>query len=545
MLATIAAIVATDDHGRVSPSEYLSPTAQPISSSPAITRITQAIRSDSFAARDMRIRCDMESDRMGIRSPSSSAACARSRTTRRSRPRSPSSVPSDFTFDTVRIDDLPLYNQDDDGSPSPQVTRLKGAISAAAGVIFVTPEYNRSIPGVLKNAIDHASRPYGQSAWTGKPAGVLGISIGPIGTACAQQHLRTMLAYLDMPTLGQPEVFLTAKEGFFDASGGHRQRGHAEVPPGLDGQVRRVREGAREVALTPRTSMAFPDWLEPMAATLTADRFTDPAWTFERKLDGIRVLAFKRGAEVELWSRNRLSLTAAYPAVAQALAALPHDTLILDGEATGGWGRQGKADYNVFDVLWIDGRDVRPLPLDERRAILKTLPLALPVARVTPLTGDAPWERACREGWEGVIAKRRDSPYEGKRSKAWLKMKCEASQELVVGGFTDPQRSRVGLGALLVGYFDGDDFVFAGKIGTGFDNALLRDLRARLDALERKTTPFTRATGLPKLRVHWVTPEIVVQAAFTEWTGGGKLRHPRLLGVRIDKSARDVVRERA
>jgi len=115
----------------------------------------------------------------------------------------------------------------------------------------------------------------------------------------------------------------------------------------------------------------------------------------------------------------------------------------------------------------------------------------------------------------------------------------------VVGGFTDPQRSRVGLGALLVGYYEGDDFVFAGKIGTGFDNALLRDLRTRLDALERKTTPFTRATGLPKLRVHWVTPAIVVQAAFTEWTGGGKLRHPRLLGVRIDKAARDVIRERA
>ena len=127
--------------------------------------------------------------------------------------------PSDVTFDTVQIDDLPLYNQDDDGAPPAQVTRLKGAITAAAGVIFVTPEYNRSIPGVLKNAIDHASRPYGQSAWTGKPAGVVGISIGQIGTACAQQHLRTMLAYLDMPTLGQPEVFLTAKEGFFDASG--------------------------------------------------------------------------------------------------------------------------------------------------------------------------------------------------------------------------------------------------------------------------------------------------------------------------------------
>ena len=127
--------------------------------------------------------------------------------------------PSDVAFDTVRIDDLPLYNQDDDGSPSPQVTRLKGAIAAAAGVIFVTPEYNRSIPGVLKNAIDHASRPYGQNAWAGKPTGVLGVSIGAIGTACAQQHLRTILGYLDAPTLGQPEVFLTAKEGFFDASG--------------------------------------------------------------------------------------------------------------------------------------------------------------------------------------------------------------------------------------------------------------------------------------------------------------------------------------
>jgi ATP-dependent DNA ligase len=282
-----------------------------------------------------------------------------------------------------------------------------------------------------------------------------------------------------------------------------------------------------------------------MAATLTADRFTDPAWTFERKLDGIRVLAFKRGGTVTLWSRTRLPLTAAYPAVVAMLEGLPHDTLILDGEATGGWGRQGKADYNVFDVLWIDGRDVRPLPLDERRAILRAIPFALPAARVTALTGDAPWERACREGWEGVIAKRRDSPYEGRRSKAWLKMKCEASQELVIGGFTDPQRSRVGLGALLVGYFEGDDFVFAGKIGTGFDNALLLDLRRRLDAIELPRSPFTRAVGLPKLRVHWVRPEIVVQTAFTEWTVHGKLRHPRLLGVRIDKAAREVVRERA
>ena len=133
--------------------------------------------------------------------------------------------PSDVSFDMLKIDDLPPYNQDEDGSPSPQVTRLKGAIAAAAGVIFVTPEYNRSIPGVLKNAIDHASRPYGQSAWTGKPAGILGISVGQIGTACAQQHLRSILGYLDMPTMGQPEVFLTAKDGFFDGSGAIADKG--------------------------------------------------------------------------------------------------------------------------------------------------------------------------------------------------------------------------------------------------------------------------------------------------------------------------------
>ena len=127
--------------------------------------------------------------------------------------------PADFSFTHVRIDDLPPYNQDDDGNPSPQVTRLKGEITAAKGLLFVTPEYNRSIPGVLKNAIDHASRPYGKSVWNGKPAGVLGASGGPIGTALAQQHLRNILAYLNVPTLGQPEAFIQNKEGLYDAAG--------------------------------------------------------------------------------------------------------------------------------------------------------------------------------------------------------------------------------------------------------------------------------------------------------------------------------------
>ena len=287
----------------------------------------------------------------------------------------------------------------------------------------------------------------------------------------------------------------------------------------------------------------LPDWLEPMAATLTAERFTGPEWTFERKLDGIRLLAFKNGANVTLYSRNRLPQNGAYPEVVSAVAGLPMRDAILDGEATGVWGKQGKVAYHVFDVLWIDGRDVTALPHDERRKLLQDIPLSAPLARVAQLKGDAPWDRACKEGWEGVIAKRRDSAYEHRRSRNWLKMKCEATQELVIGGFTDPQGARVGLGALLVGYFEGDDFLFAGKVGTGFDTKLLRELRARLDRLEVGKPPFTQGKGLPKLRAHWVRPEIVVQVAFMEWTGHGKLRHPRLLGVRVDKSARDVRRE--
>jgi len=178
--------------------------------------------------------------------------------------------------------------------------------------------------------------------------------------------------------------------------------------------------------------------------------------------------------------------------------------------------------------------------------LLRKLPLKGAITRVKPLdvgADDKPWERACAEGWEGVIAKRRDSAYEHRRSPHWLKMKCEASQELVVGGFTEPEGKRRGLGALLVGYYDADDLVFAGKVGTGFDTRLLLQLRERLDALQLPETPFTRAQGLPRQRVHWARPELVVQVAFMEWTAHGKLRHPRLVGVREDKGARDVVRE--
>jgi ATP-dependent DNA ligase len=280
-----------------------------------------------------------------------------------------------------------------------------------------------------------------------------------------------------------------------------------------------------------------------MAATLTQERFAGPEWIFERKFDGIRLIAYKQGRDVRLFSRNRLLQNDAYPSIVAAIARLRVRNAILDGEATGVWGSRGRVTYHVFDILFLHGRLLTAEPLDHRRAVLDKLPLGPPLQRVALVDGAAPWEKACREGWEGVIAKRRDSPYEHRRSKHWLKMKCEASQELVVGGFTDPQRSRVGLGALLVGYYDGDDFVYAGKIGTGFDTKMLKSLRARLDVIEIPEPPFTKAVGLPRVRAHWVRPEIVVQVAFIEWTVHGKPRHPRLLGIRADKSPRDVGRE--
>ena len=194
----------------------------------------------------------------------------------------------------------------------------------------------------------------------------------------------------------------------------------------------------------------IPDWLEPMAATLTQDRFIGHDWLFERKFDGIRLLAYKCGSDVQLYSRNRLPQH--LPAMATAIASLPVDEVILDGEVT--W--DGRSAYHVFDILWLNGRAVTALPLEDRRAVLQELPLEDPMRLVEVIHDPAPWERARREGWEGVIAKRRGSPYEHRRSKHWLKMKCETSQEFVVGGFTDPQGSRVDLGALLVGYYEED-----------------------------------------------------------------------------------------
>jgi bifunctional non-homologous end joining protein LigD len=272
----------------------------------------------------------------------------------------------------------------------------------------------------------------------------------------------------------------------------------------------------------------LPDWIQPMAATLTQERFVGDGWTFEQKHDGIRLMVFKDGGAVRMYSRTRRPQD--LPRIEKAIRALPHRQIVLDGELT--WDRDSA--FHVFDILWLDGKDLTGLPLEERRRILDSIPLQPPLDRTDAIDHPEPWELARQRGWEGVIAKRLDSPYEQKRSKHWLKMKCELAQDFVVGGFTDPQGGRVGLGALLVGFYDGSDFVFAGKVGTGFDTAMLTRLRARFDKAIQPKTPFTRATGLPRLRMHWVRPEVVVTLAFIEWTVHAKLRHSRLIAIRDD-----------
>jgi bifunctional non-homologous end joining protein LigD len=290
-----------------------------------------------------------------------------------------------------------------------------------------------------------------------------------------------------------------------------------------------------------------------MKAVLTAERPAGPEWVFERKLDGIRCLAVKDGGRTRLYSRNELSLDDRYAPLAAALDADPADGFVIDGEAVafvGGRDRFGGGEgselfYYVFDVLVADGRDTRPLPLEERRRVLEGVLAWTDPLRITEqATGDgaALLDEACRDGWEGLIAKRLGTTYVSTRSRDWLKLKCTKAQELVIGGYTAPRGSRTDLGALLVGYFEGDRLRYAGKVGTGFTHATLRDLSEQLAPRVRETSPFEPEKGIPRAAT-WVEPELVAQIAFMEWTADGRLRHPSFLGLRIDKAAREVTRE--
>ena len=291
-----------------------------------------------------------------------------------------------------------------------------------------------------------------------------------------------------------------------------------------------------------------------MKAVLTAERPAGPEWVFERKLDGIRCLAVKDGGRTRLYSRNELSLNDRYPSLAAALDADPADGFVIDGEAVAfvggrdrfGGGEGGELFYYVFDVLVADGRDVRVAPAGGAAARCSRACCAGrdPLRMTEQMTGDgaALLADACRDGWEGLIAKRLGTPYVSTRSRDWLKLKCTRAQELVIGGFTAPRGSRTDLGALLVGHFDGDRLRYAGKVGTGFTRATLRELAEQLAPLVRDTSPFEPEKGIPRAAT-WVEPELVAQIAFMEWTPDGRLRHPSFLGLRFDKPAREVVRE--
>ena len=295
-----------------------------------------------------------------------------------------------------------------------------------------------------------------------------------------------------------------------------------------------------------------PGFVTPMKAVLTAERPAGEGWVFERKLDGIRCLAVKDGGRTKLYSRNELSLNERYPSIAAALDADAADGFVIDGEAVAfvggrdrfGGGEDAELFYYVFDVLVAGGEDVRSLPLEERRSVLEgVLDWKDPLRTTEQVTGDGAelLAEACRDGWEGLIAKRLGTPYVSTRSRDWLKLKCTRAQELVIGGFTAPQGSRTDLGALLVGHYDEGKLRYAGKVGTGFTQATLQDLAQKLGKLERDGSPF--ADAIRERDVTWVKPTLVAQVGFSEWTRDGRLRHPRFLGLRDDKAAKEVVRE--
>jgi bifunctional non-homologous end joining protein LigD len=311
-----------------------------------------------------------------------------------------------------------------------------------------------------------------------------------------------------------------------------------------------------------------PDWFEPELATLTRDRFSDPAWLYERKLDGERCLAFRDGGELRLMTRNRKIVSSTYPELVEAFMAQKADDFVLDGEVVAFSDGQTRfaqlqqrmqvarpsaellrtvpVQYYLFDVLWADGTDLRRQPLRERNQRLhQLLDFADPLRYTEHRVGDGVgfYSEACRLGWEGLIAKRADAPYQAGRTKDWLKFKCENNQEFVIGGYTDPKGSRIGLGALLLGVYDSDgQLVYSGKVGTGFNEQTLHRLHDELSKLEQDRSPFDRGTP-PRAGVHWVKPRLVAQIGFSEWTTAGELRHPRFQGLRRDKSPADVIRE--
>jgi bifunctional non-homologous end joining protein LigD len=311
-----------------------------------------------------------------------------------------------------------------------------------------------------------------------------------------------------------------------------------------------------------------PGWVEPQLATLTKDRFSDPSWIYERKLDGERILAFRDSSGVRLYTRNQRDVTSTFPEIAEALTVQQAGEYVADGEIVAFADGQthfsqlqqrlGQANprpdliskypvfYYIFDLLFTGGRDIRARPQRERKRLLsETLSFSDPLRYTEHRGGDGEefWRQACRDGWEGLIAKRADAAYEGGRTRNWLKFKCVNSQEFVIGGYTDPKGARQWLGAILVGYYDGEHrLCYAGKVGTGFTAGTLRALHGSLSRLERNASPFQQGKP-PRPGTHWTEPRLVAEIGFAEWTSDGLLRQPRFEGLRDDKDPAEVIRE--
>lgn len=311
-----------------------------------------------------------------------------------------------------------------------------------------------------------------------------------------------------------------------------------------------------------------PEWINPMLAKLHKEIFSDESWIYERKLDGERVLVFKYGKEVNLMSRNRKNRNNTYPEILEALKKQTLENFIIDGEVVAFQGkhtsfaelqkrmhlknsveiRNHKTEvlFYVFDIIHIENCNVSGLPQIERKQLLEKVigfkdPIRYSQHRLKD--GIAFYKEACAEEWEGLIAKKMDSSYTFGRSSNWLKLKCINRQELVIGGFTEPTGSRVGFGALLLGYYEDGKLQYAGKVGTGFTDELLKDLYSQMCDLEISKPVFENPKEVKSKNVHWIKPKLVAEMSFTEWTSGNKLRHPSFLGLRLDKDAKDVIKE--
>ncbi len=306
----------------------------------------------------------------------------------------------------------------------------------------------------------------------------------------------------------------------------------------------------------------FPEWVSPMLATLTHDRFSGEAWIYERKLDGERCLVFKKGKKVELYSRNQKKLNKKYPEIEAAFGRQKEDfvadgeLVAFDGDKTSfsmlqqrmhsdNYNDNVKVYYYAFDMMHCNGYSLEALPLRERKKILKKAVEFKDHLRYTShinQDGEKYADDACKKGWEGLIAKDAEAPYAHSRSKKWLKFKCEKSQELVIGGYTEPKGSRKGFGALLVGFYEGGDLHYAGKVGTGFSDEILKNMHQKMIKIETEINPYAEK-DINEKHVHWLKPTLVGQFRFTEWTRDNRLRHPSFLGLREDKKAQEVKKE--